>query len=124
MNTYFLIIFIFALSIMVVVSFLYVMWRVRRDELKLISIIHSSPIPTFVISKDHEVMYWNKALQLLSNITPRQIVGTDQHWKIFYKAKRPCLADLILDKKIDKIPDYYSGHGAKSSLLDEAYDET
>ncbi len=124
MNTYFLIIFIFVLSIMVVVSFLYVMWRVRRDELKLINIIHSSPIPTFVISKDHEVMYWNKALQLLSNITPRQIVGTDQHWRIFYKSKRPCLADLILDKKIDKIPDFYSGQWAKSRLLDEAYEVT
>jgi len=124
MNTYFLIIFIFVLSIMVVVSFLYVMWRVRRDDLKLINIIHSSPIPTFVLSKDHEVMYWNKALQLLSNITPRQIVGTDQHWKIFYKAKRPCLADLILDKKFDKIPDFYSGQGAKSSLLDDAYEVT
>jgi signal transduction histidine kinase len=124
MNTYFLIIFIFALSIMVVVSFLYVMWRVRRDELKLINIIHSSPIPTFVISKDHKVMYWNKALQLLSNITPREIVGTDQHWRIFYKEKRPCLADLILDKKFEKIPDFYSGQWAKSSLLDEAYEVT
>ncbi len=89
MNTYFLIIFIFALSIMVVVSFLYVMWRVRRDELKLINIIHSSPIPTFVISKDHKVMYWNKALQLLSNITPREIVGPTSTGEYFTRQSVP-----------------------------------
>jgi len=123
MNVPFLI-FILALALTVVVSFTYVMWRGRRDEQKLISIIHSSPIPTFVISKDHKVMYWNKALQALSGIRPRDIVGYDQHWKVFYKAKRPCLADLILDNDVSQIPEFYSGKWAKSNLLEEAYEVT
>jgi signal transduction histidine kinase len=125
MNSHFLIfIFIVALSVMVAVTFIYVMWRGRRDELKLINIIHGSPIPTFVISKDHKVMYWNRALQALSSIRPREIVGTDQHWRIFYKEKRPCLADIILDKKVEQIPQFYSGQWAKSNLLEEAYEVT
>ncbi|HPD56479.1 MAG TPA: ATP-binding protein [Smithellaceae bacterium] len=124
MSSHLLIIFIIALSVMVVVSFTYVIWRVRRDEQKLINIIHSSPIPTFVISTDHKVLYWNKALQVLSNIRPRDIVGTDQQWRIFYKEPRPCLADLILDGKVGQIPNFYSGQWAKSNLLEEAYEVT
>ena len=123
MNIPFLI-FILSLAITVIVSFTYVIWLRRRDEQKLISIIHSSPIPTFVISKEHKVMYWNRALQALSGIRPRGIVGTNQHWKIFYKAERPCLADLILDNKVEQIADFYSGNWAKSNLLEEAYQVT
>jgi len=124
MSSQLLIIFIVALSVMVAVSFVYVIWRVRRDEQKLINIIHSSPIPTFVISTDHKVLYWNKALQVLSNIRPRDIVGTDQQWRVFYKEPRPCLADLILDNKVEQIQNFYSGQWAKSTLLEEAYEVT
>ncbi len=123
MNVPFLI-FILALAMTVIVSFAYVMWRGRRAEQKLIGIIHSSPIPTFVISKEHKVMYWNKALQALSSISPREIVGTNQHWRVFYKAARPCLADLILDNKVEQITNFYSGNWAKSNLLEEAYEVT
>jgi signal transduction histidine kinase len=123
MNIHFLI-FILALAATVIVSFVYVMWRGRRAEQKLISIIHSSPIPTFVISRDHKVMYWNKALQSLSSISPREIIGTNQHWRVFYKAARPCLADLILDNKVEKISSFYSGNWAKSNLLEKAYEVT
>ena len=123
MNIPFLI-FILSLAITVIVSFTYVIWLRRRDEQKLISIIHSSPIPTFVISKDHKVMYWNRALQALSGIRPREIVGTNRHWRIFYKAERPCLADLILNNNVEQIADFYSGHWAKSNLLEEAYQVT
>ncbi len=123
MNVHFLI-FILALAMTVIVSFVYVMWRVRRDEQKLISIIHGSPIPAFVISKDHKVIYWNKALQALSKIRPREIVGTNQHWRVFYKTQRPCLADLILDNKVEQITNFYSGNWAKSNLLEEAYEVT
>src|SRR4030042_2728404 len=118
------VIFILALAMTVIVSFVYVMWRGRRDEQKLISIIHGSPIPTFVISKEHKVMYWNKALQALSKIRPREIVGTNQHWRVFYKTARPCLADLILDNKVEQITNFYSGNWAKSNLLEEAYEVT
>ena len=83
MNNHFLI-FILALAITAIVSFIYAMWRGRRDEQKLISIIHGSPIPTFVLSKDHKIIYWNRALQALSNIRPSEILGTNQQWRAFY----------------------------------------
>jgi signal transduction histidine kinase len=100
------------------------MWRVRRDEQKLISIIHGSPIPTFVISKDHKVIYWNRALQAMSNIKPGEVLGTHQHWRAFYKEERPCLADLIIDGKSVELDQYYANRWKKSKLLEDAYEVT
>ena len=123
-NNIFIFIFIFVLAITVIISLIYTMWRGRRDEQKLISIIHGSPIPTFVISIDHKVIYWNRALQALNNIKPSEVLGTDQQWRAFYKNQRPCLADLILDGKIGRTDELYSGKVSKSILLDDAYEVT
>jgi signal transduction histidine kinase len=123
MDNHFLV-FILALSITAIVSFIYAMWHGRRDEQKLISIIHGSPIPTFVLSKDHKIIYWNRALQALSNIRPSQIIGTNQQWRAFYATQRPCLADLILDGKTSQIVELYSGKWSKSKLLEDAYEVT
>jgi signal transduction histidine kinase len=116
--------FILVLMITAIISFIYAMWRGRRDEQKLISIIHGSPIPTFVISKDHKIIYWNRALQALSNIKPSEIIGTNQQWRAFYTTQRPCLADLILNGKTGQISDLYSGKLSKSKLLNDAYEVT
>jgi signal transduction histidine kinase len=123
MNTHFLI-FILALAITATISFIYAIWRGRRDEQKLISIIHGSPIPTFVLSKDHKIIYWNRALQVLSNIKPSEILGTNQQWRAFYATQRSCLADLILDERTSQIAEFYTGKCSKSTLLEDAYEVT
>jgi len=116
--------FILVLMITATISFTYAMWHGRRDEQKLISIIHGSPIPTFVISKDHKVIYWNRALQAMSNIKPSEVLGTNQQWRAFYATQRPCLADLILDNKTDQNDELYSEKWTKSKLLEDAYEVT
>ena len=123
MNNHFLI-FILALAITATISFIYAIWRGRRDEQKLISIIHGSPIPTFVLSKDHKIIYWNRALQALSNIKPSEILGTNQQWRAFYATQRSCLADLILDERTGQIAEFYTGKWSKSTLLEDAYEVT
>jgi PAS domain S-box-containing protein len=123
MDNHFLI-YILALAVTAIISFIYAMWQSRRDEQKLVSIIHGSPIPTFVLSKDHKIIYWNRALQTLSNIKPGEILGTNQQWRAFYKTQRLCLADLILDDKIDQIAELYSDNWRKSKLLEDAYEVT
>jgi signal transduction histidine kinase len=119
-----LLVYILVLAITATISFTYTMWRGRKDEQKLISIIHGSPIPTFVLSRDHKIIYWNRALQALSNIKPSEILGTNQQWRAFYANQRPCLADLILDNKTGKIAELYSGKWSKSKLLEDAYEVT
>lgn len=120
----FVLIFIFVLIIAVIISFAYAIWRNRKNEQKLISIIHGSPIPTFVLSRDHKVIYWNRAMQAMSNIKPSEVLGTNQHWRAFYKTPRPCLVDLILDGKTGEIDSLYSIKWSKSKLLEDAYEVT
>lgn len=84
--------------------------------------IGSSPIPAFVIGRDHRVIYWNKALVELSGIRAEEVTGTRQHWRAFYSAERPCMADLLVDELTETIDRWYAGKFIKSSLIDEAYE--
>jgi len=116
----------FLLSILLVVccvALLYsihLAWKWKHQERMLRRIIQASPLPTFVINKDHRVLYWNAAMEKLSNIKAEDVIGTDQHWRAFYGALRPCVADLIVDGTIDKAPRWYSEKPHKSRLVDEA----
>lgn len=88
------------------------------------SIVGSSPIPTFIIGKDHLVIYWNKALEELSGIKAKNVVGTGQQWRAFYKTARPCMADLLVDELQKEIPRWYAGKYIKSNLIEGAYEAT
>jgi len=92
----------------------------RTDTQILRSIIDRSVIPSFIINQDHLVLYWNKALEELSRIPATEVIGTSQHWKAFYSQDRPCMADLLVDGKIEKIPEWYKEKFSESKLVDEA----
>jgi PAS domain S-box-containing protein len=98
--------------------------ELRDSEQRLSSVIQGSPIPTFLIGKDHRVIYWNRALEELSRIKAGDIIGTREQWRAFYRSDRPCMADLIVDDALETVPDWYSGKYSKSRLLEEAYEAT
>ncbi|MGA3209614.1 MAG: PAS domain S-box protein, partial [Syntrophales bacterium] len=79
---------------------------------------------TFVIGKDHRVIYWNKALEEMSRIKPGDVVGTCEHWKAFYNDDRLCMADLLVDETVELVPQWYSGKYIKSPLIEGAYEVT
>ena len=83
--------------------------KARESEQQLFSIIQGSPVPAFVIGLDHNVIYWNRALEKLSKIPARKIVGTNEHWRAFYATERPCLSDLVVDQTMETIPEWYGG---------------
>ncbi len=58
-----IVLFILVLAATAIVSFAYAIWRGRKDEQILRSIIQSSPIPMFVISTNHRILHWNRALE-------------------------------------------------------------
>jgi PAS domain S-box-containing protein len=97
---------------------------VIENEQRLRSVIQGFSIPAFVIGKDHKVLYWNRALEKLSNIPSSKIVGTNQHWRAFYSQERPCMADLLVDSALAKVPKWYSGKYRKSDLIEESYEAT
>ncbi len=107
-----------------IISFTYSLWKGYNDELILRNIIESSPIPTFVISKNRKIIYWNKAMEGVSGIRAKEVVNTDRQWRAFYKSPRSCLADLILSDKISNAPSLYVGKVERSTVLDDAYEVT
>ena len=95
----------------------------KRVEEMLSKIIDGSPIPSFVINKQHKVTHWNTAIESLSGISGQEIVGTDEQWRAFYTEKRPAMADLIVDgASADEIEAYYQEKYGKSRLIDGAYE--
>lgn len=123
MELHFLLFIIF-LAATAIVSFVYAIWRGRNDEQILRSIIQSSPIPIFVISTDHKIVYWNKALEGLSGIKAKEVLDTDQQWRAFYSSSRSCMADLIIKDKMANAASLYSGNVTKSKLIKDAYEVT
>jgi PAS domain S-box-containing protein len=88
------------------------------------NLLQGLPIPTFVIDHDHRVIYWNRALEELSGIKAKDVVGTRQQWRAFYGSERPCMADLLVDESPETVPRWYTGKFIKSKLIDEAYEAT
>jgi hypothetical protein len=81
--------------------------KLTPDIIEFIGIIDFSPIPQFVIDKDHKVIHWNKALEKYSKIKSSDVKGTNGHWKAFYNKKRPCLLDLLVEEDLDNIPHWF-----------------
>lgn len=92
----------------------------RQSENTLQAIITGSPIPQFVIDKEHRVIQWNQALAVYSRIPAEEIIGTDQQWRAFYPDKRPCIADLIVDG-VDISHGSYHENYQPSSLIEGGF---
>jgi PAS domain S-box-containing protein len=94
----------------------------KRAEVMLSKITDGSPIPTFVINKQHKVTHWNAAIESLSGVSRQGIIGTGEQWRAFYSEKRPTMADLVIDgASVDEVGAYYKGKYEKSRLIDGAY---
>ena len=89
------------------------------------SVLQGSPVAKFVIGRNHRVIHWNRALEELSGIPAREVLGTADHWRAFYRSgARPCLADLLVDGNFEAIESWYAGKCRRSPLIEEAYEAT
>jgi PAS domain S-box-containing protein len=96
--------------------------RKRIEEL-LLHVVEGSPIPAFVINKQHQVTHWNTAIEVLTGMKKQDIIGTDEQWKAFNIEKRPSMADFIVDGASDEVMKrYYKDWCQKSTLIDGAYE--
>jgi PAS domain S-box-containing protein len=93
----------------------------RTAQAMLSEIVSGTPIPTFVINREHKVTHWNKALESISHMGAREMVGTDGQWQPFYPDKRPTMADLIVDGVSAKeIESFYSVTVERSGIIEGA----
>ncbi|MEN6342657.1 MAG: PAS domain S-box protein [Methanospirillum sp.] len=96
----------------------------RERESQLQAILRGSPIPNFVIDRDHRVISWNRALEDLTGIDARDVLGTNEHWCAFYPHERPCLADVLMAEAIGEDPVVGVGPYTRSTVVDEGYEAT
>jgi len=95
------------------------------DRKKMLEeIVSGSPIPQFVIDKNHRVVSWNRALEEYSGVMAKDVLGTKHAWKAFYDQERPVLADLLVENVPKKIQEWYAGKSDKSKYVDGAYEAT
>jgi diguanylate cyclase (GGDEF)-like protein/PAS domain S-box-containing protein len=91
----------------------------RDQKLLTEKLIRYSAVPIFVLDPQHRVTDWNRACEMLTGIPAEQMVGTTNHWQAFYREKRPCLADLVIDSSDrHNLADLYTA-AKKSELLEE-----
>ncbi len=86
-----------------------------REKNTIEGIIEGSPIPTFVVDKNHMIMLWNRACAELTGLEAGEMIGTDKHYQPFYPNKRPLIADLIIDQDIEGLSEYYGKKKVKKS---------
>ena len=91
----------------------------KKNE--LFQIVNGSPIPAFVINKDHDIIYWNKACENTTGIKAKDIIGTRNSWMAFYNQKRPVLADLIVDNCLADIEKAYGEKKLQPSFVEGGY---
>jgi PAS domain S-box-containing protein len=94
----------------------------RATDARLDTLLTGSPAPQFVIDTNHRIIFWNRALEISTGIKASEIIGTTDPWRAFYPAKRPTLADLLVDGLVEQLPEWYAGRIGKSPLMEGAYE--
>jgi len=95
----------------------------QKIEKELNQIIQGSMIPTFIINKDHIITHWNTACEELTGYPAYKLVGTDRQWVPFRSAKRPILADMVVDQSSDEIEEKYYGNAwRRCRIIHGAYE--
>lgn len=73
-------------------------------------------VPTFVLDAEGHVIIWNRACERLTGVMAADVLGTHEHWRAFYDAPRPCLADLLVQGRAAEIPALYADPDTLTTL--------
>ncbi|MCP3874076.1 MAG: PAS domain-containing protein [Desulfobacteraceae bacterium] len=55
--------------------------KLASAENLLTNIVNGNPTPTFILDKNHKVVYWNQTFETISGIKAKDIIGTDEPWR-------------------------------------------
>ena len=70
-----------------------------------------------LIDADHR-SFSGTGLLRSTGIRASEVYGTTYPWHAFYAGERPTLADLLIDGKIEQLPEWYKGGITKSKIMD------
>jgi PAS domain-containing protein len=99
--------------------------RASQERDRLLQTIFQIPTtPQFFIDRNHKVVYWDRALEILTGVRAEDVVGTGDHWKAFYSGPRACLVDLIIDGNVEMIARQYNLTCTGTTGTDDRYECT
>lgn len=99
--------------------------RAMQERDRLLHTIFQIPsIPRFFIDRNHKVVFWDRALEIMTGFTSEEMVGTNRHWKAFYPDERPCLADLVIDGDAGRVINTHRGVPSTTRAIDGGYEST
>jgi PAS domain S-box-containing protein len=95
----------------------------KDSERRLADIINFLPDATFVIDRQGRVIAWNRAIETMTGIIAKEMLGKGHHEYAlpFYGKRRPMLADLVLEYNNASL-DEYDEWGRKDWTIDDLYD--
>ncbi|MFH1870105.1 MAG: EAL domain-containing protein [Pseudomonadota bacterium] len=85
-------------------------------------IIQGSPVPTFVIDREHHVTHWNRACEVVLHYPAGAMIGSRDQWRPFYPQQRPVMADLVVSGDIDAVATLYEGKYRRSTIIPGSYE--
>lgn len=93
------------------------------DEPGMAQIVDASPIPTFVLDRNHVITNWNRALAAISGYSREQMIGRDDPWRAFYPQPRPVLANLVIEgADLARLAQHYGDSIRPSPLIAGAFE--
>ncbi|MDO9550733.1 MAG: PAS domain-containing protein [Methanoregula sp.] len=93
----------------------------EESQRLLEAVLYASPVPMYVIGKDHHILAWNRAMEKFSGLKAAGMMGTRRQWQAFYPEECPCLSDLVIDGLTDRILIRYPDTGAQPLSHDGTY---
>ncbi|SER08346.1 diguanylate cyclase (GGDEF) domain-containing protein [Amphritea atlantica] len=98
------------------------MSKKKLDGIGIGNLLDNIPIPAFIINTQHVITHWNVSLEIASGLSSRDVVGTQDQWRPFYKNKRPTMADLIVaGVNIPELDQFYAAKYHPSDVLPGAF---
>ena len=96
---------------------------IKNSEQRLADIIDFFPDATFVIDQEGMVISWNRAMEVLTGVKAKEILGKGNHeYAIpFYGIRRPLLIDLVMEPANEDMLKYYSFQRDGESIVAEIY---
>jgi PAS domain-containing protein len=95
-----------------------------ENERFLFNVLQVSPTPKFFIDRNHKVVFWNRALEIMTKLRAEDMMGTNLQWKAFYSEPRPCLVDVLLDGDPARFGELYGNKGTAPQNLENSCETT
>jgi PAS domain S-box-containing protein len=100
--------------------------NLRREREQLATILDGNPIPIFMIDQDHQVVFWNRALENVSMISREHALNktvSETLRPVYPNRTPPILADLILEMTDEELMNHY-GYKVRRTGLGGSFEST